>query len=136
MKKIILIILGLILMLGAAVGWYMYQKPVNTLESREATARFKSTELFRAFQESEAESTKAYRGKVLEVSGKLVQEIENSDGSSTLILDGGDPIFGIKCRLDPAVSNQRIPPKGEQVTLKGLLIGMNADVEMNQCIIL
>jgi hypothetical protein len=135
MKKVILILLVLVLA-GAATGWYMYNKPVENLENQEATVKFAAVDLFQEFSENEAEAMKAYEGKVLEISGNLIEQMENSDGSTTLILDGGDPIFGIKCRLDPSVNSKVIPQAGEAVRLKGLCIGMNADVEMNQCIIL
>jgi hypothetical protein len=135
MKKVFLIILALVL-IGGAVGWYMYQKPVASLENQDALKTLTATELFLEFSDNEQEATQAYQGKVLEVSGELIDRMENSDGSTTVILDGGDPIFGVKCRLDPSEENVPIPEKGGEVRLKGLLIGMNADVEMNQCIIL
>jgi len=136
MKKSILIILALALVTGAAVGYYMYNKPVETLESKDATAEISATALFSEFSEDETKAMETYGSKVLEVKGSLIETMENSDGSTTLILDGGDPIFGVKCRLDPSVIGEEIPAKGETVRLKGLCIGMNADVEMNQCIIL
>lgn len=136
MKKSILIILAFALVAGAAIGYYMYNKPVETLESQEATAEISATALFSEFSENETEAMANYEGKVLEIEGSLIEKMENSDGSTTLILDGGDPIFGVKCRLDPSVEGEAIPAKGETVRLKGLCIGMNADVEMNQCIIL
>lgn len=136
MKKSILLILALALVAGAAIGYYMYNKPVETLESREATAEISATALFSEFSKNETEAMATYEGKILEINGSLIEIMENSDGSTTLILDGGDPIFGVKCRLDPSVEGAAIPAKGESVSLKGLCIGMNADVEMNQCIIL
>lgn len=136
MKKSILIVLAVVLVAGAAIGYYMYNKPVETLESQEAADEISATALFSEFSENETEAMAKYEGKVLEVEGSLIEIMKNSDGSITLILDGGDPIFGVKCRLDPSVEGEVIPEKGETVRLKGLCIGMNADVEMNQCIIL
>ena len=136
MKKTIIAILAIAVIGGVALGYYMYNKPVETLESQEVEAKISATELFASFSENEAESMKTYQGKVLEVEGTLIEEMTNSDGSTTLILDGGDPIFGVKCRLDPSVDGEAVPAKGESLRLKGRLIGMNADVEMNQCIIL
>lgn len=136
MKKTVLIILAFLLVAGAAVGYYMYNKPVETLENKNATAEISTTALFSEFSEDETKAMATYEGKVLQVEGSLIETMENSDGSTTLILDGGDPIFGVKCRLDPSVKGEEIPAKGETVRLKGLCIGMNADVEMNQCIIL
>jgi hypothetical protein len=135
MKKVLLILLALIV-IGGAAGWYMYQKPVSSLENEDPVKTLTATELFEEFGENEQEAMKTYQNKVVEVSGKVIEQMENTDGSKTLILDGGDPIFGVKCRLDPSVETESLPQKGEEVRLKGLLIGMNADVEMNQCIIL
>ncbi len=136
MKKLLLgsFILGAVAAVAVAV--YMYNKPVESLEKQKVEVSISATELFSIFSENEVEAMTSYGDKVLEVEGNLIEILENSDGSTTLLLDGGDPIFGVKCRLDPSVQASQIPETGQKVRLKGLCIGMNADVEMNQCIIL
>jgi hypothetical protein len=136
MKKTIWIIIALVIVGGAAVAYYMYQKPVESLRDAEVAASLPGTELFSEFEQDLAASNKKYVGKVLKVNGQVIDKLTNADSSQTLVLASSDPIFGVKCRLDPKDNPATIPGKGATVTVKGLCTGLNADVELNQCIIL
>ncbi len=136
MKKIIILFLVGALIIGASMGFYFYQKPVASLESETPLGTFTSTELFDLFNRDEPAANAKYTGQVVEVSGKVVEIMENSDESTTLVLSSDDPIFGVKCRIDPEFNKKSLPETGSEVRIKGLCTGMNADVELNQCIIL
>jgi hypothetical protein len=135
MKKIIIAIL-LVGGVGAAIALYLFQKPVASLESATPTATFTASALFDVFESNEVSAAEAYSGKVIEVSGTLAEIMKNEDGSTTLVLSSEHPIYGVKCRLDPDFKLLNIPEEGSTVKLKGLCTGYNADVELNQSIIL
>lgn len=136
MKKILFASLLAFAVVGVSIAWHLYNKPVATLEEADAEIDIDAKSLFTAFLEDETSASTKYRDKVLMVEGQVIEKLENSDGSTTLLLDGGDPIFGIKCRLDPSVEGLPLPEPGESIRIKGHCIGMNADVELNQCIII
>jgi hypothetical protein len=136
MKKIIILFLLGAVIIGASMGLYFYQKPVASLESQTPTGTFSSTELFEIFNTDEQAANAKYTGQVVEVSGEVVEIMENSDASTTLVLSSDDPIFGVKCRIDPEFNKKSLPETGTEVRVKGLCTGVNADVELNQCIIL
>lgn len=136
MKKIIILFLLGAVITGASMGLYFYQKPVASLESQTPTGTFSSTELFEIFNTDEQAANAKYTGQVVEVSGEVVEIMENSDASTTLVLSSDDPIFGVKCRIDPEFNKKSLPKTGTEVRVKGLCTGVNADVELNQCIIL
>ena len=135
MKKKIALSVLILATIGVSIGYYMFQKPVESLREKEATWQGSSEELFDTFNSDEAGSNIAYTGKVLTVNGIVVETMVNSDSSNTLILNSSHPIFGVKCRLDPKDNPQPTPAKGDAVSVKGLCTGMNSDVELNQCII-
>ncbi len=136
MKKILLILLALGLICGA-IGYYMYNKPVESMSGIKADLSIAATDLYSAFETDEAKATTLYIGKVLEVQGKLLN-VENSDqGGTSLILEAGGMMGGVVCRLDSAstanVSN--IQP-GQTVTLRGECTGKIMDVELARCVLI
>lgn len=135
MKKIVLIIILGIVLIGAIVGWRLYTKPVEGFAGAEAAHSLPSTELYMAFSDNESSAMSTYAGEVVEVRGLVVDRMENSDGGTTLVLEGGHPIFGVKCRLDPQLASADLPQKNETTTLRGLCVGMNSDVELDRCVI-
>ncbi len=135
MKKIIIAIL-LLGGIAAATAYYLFQKPVESLEKAKPEATFTASALYDSFDSNEAAASEAYSGKVIEVSGTLTEIMKNEDGSTTLVLASDHPIYGVKCRLDPDFKLSNILTEGSVVKLKGLCTGFNADVELNQSIIL
>lgn len=136
MKKTFIILIALVLVGGGLTAWYLYQKPVESLRDAETIGDFSSQEIYQAFSTDLVSAREKYVGKVIGIQGTVIDQLQNTDESTTLILEGGHPVFGVKCRLDPKEAGENIPRKGETVRLKGMCIGMNSDVEMNRCIIL
>jgi hypothetical protein len=136
MKKKIFI-LALIAALGvAALAYYQYQRPVSSISGEEPQATFTSEALFDYFTEHETIATKDLNGKIVQVSGTVVEVLANSDSSTTVVLGSEHPVFGVKCRFEPGSLNDIKPMSGEQIEIKGICTGMTADVEMNQCVYL
>lgn len=135
MKRTIFIIILAFVAIGAVIGWRLYTKPVEGFDTTTPSHVMTSSELYAAFSDDEAAATTKYANEVVQVEGMVVDRIENSDGGYTLILEGGHPIFGVKCRLDPEVPESSMPDKRASTTLKGLCVGMNSDVELDRCII-
>lgn len=136
MRNKIIVSIVLIISIAVAVGYYMFQKPVESLREAEPVWTGSSEELFDTFSADEETGNKTYTGKILMVNGIVVESMINADSSKTVILNSSHPIFGVKCRLDPKDNNSKVYTNGEKITLKGLCTGMNSDVEINQCIIL
>ncbi len=134
-KKIGISVLVLAL-IGAAIGYYLFQKPVASFSSDAPAFSLSSEVLFDEFANDEVAALALYEGKLIEVRGPVVELMENSDGSTTLILAANDPIFGVKCRLDPGEAEVPTVSQGDVVQLKGLCIGMNSDVELDRCILI
>ena len=135
MKKTMLILLFAV-GIGSGIAYQQYNKTVDTIEDEEAKGFYTAVDLFHQFSSDEVGMDQSLRGKVIEVNGNILEVLTNEDNSQTLLLNADQMIFGVKCRLDPAVNQLPTPLVGETVFLKGVVIGMNADVELNQCILL
>jgi hypothetical protein len=131
-KKFLLIALPVIVLTGAGFGWYQYNKPqqdVAELSAESVTA----THLFKDFMANEMQANKAYLNKALKVSGKVLEVKQNQQAQLQVILDTGDPMFGIACTLD----HPSKPIKsGDNVTIKGICTGYLNDVVLIKSLLL
>lgn len=136
MKRIILILLSLGL-IGGAVGLYMYFKPVADLGNVKSDVKISATELLTAFETDEAAATGQYLGKILEVSGK-VMNIETEDhGGVTLVFEAGGLMGGVICRMDKRYAEKTAKIQaGVNATIRGECTGMAMDVELARCAII
>ena len=133
--KIILLIV--ILALGAAAfAFYQFQKPVSSIANEEPYVAYTSQELFAYFRDHEQIATKDLNGKIVQVSGSIIDVLSNSDSSITVVLGADHPVFGVKCRFEPGSLAESKPISGDEIELKGICTGMTADVEINQCVYL
>lgn len=134
MKKILLIVLGFALV-GAGVGYYLWNKPHRDLNHEKADVTFDAAALFNAFKTDEAAANAKYLDKVIAVSGK-VKEALNDAGTVKISLDSGNPNgFVVRCELSATAPHPRTEfSPGETVTLKGTCSGFNFDVLLNNCV--
>jgi hypothetical protein len=132
-KRILLLILGLGL-IGAAVGYALWNKPHENMKSSKAETKIEASALFEAYNADENASNSKYLGKTIEVSGK-VKEVSNAEGSPAKIsLETGDE-FTVICELDALSQHARTDfPIGEMVTFKGKCDGLNLDVQLSRCV--
>ena len=136
MKKILIIVaaLGLI---GGAIGFYLYNKPVESMSGIKAEIRIPATELYTAFETDEANATTQYIGKVLEVQGTLMAVEQSDQGGTSLILEAGGMMGGVVCRLDSAATfNSLTVLPGQSVKLRGECTGKIMDVELARCVLI
>lgn len=130
--------LGLIaLVIGGAVGYYMWNKPHEAIGKPNFTVT--ATELATEFGNDENAATAKYVGKdgkmiVVQVSGKIT-DVKNDTSGITIALETGDPINGVSCVLDRFTKQTRTDYKvGEDVKLKGLCTGKLSDVVIDRCV--
>ena len=124
MKKKIFIALAMLLVIVAAFGYYEYnRKPadVATLQAKKITA----VSLFKEYSENEQHANAMYLNNALEVSGKVLDVKQTPNAAAQVVLDTGDPMFGVACTMDK-VSNEIQP--GKVVTIKGICTGYLNDV--------
>lgn len=133
MKKIALLI-GSLAVVGAGVGYYLWNKPHADLSRTEPDFRLTAQELFDAFETDENAANATYNGKVVEVQGS-VQEVLVEEGAPVKIrLEGGGLLFGVACEMDPKQpTDYATLQPGTRITLRGECAGMLMDVVLTRC---
>ncbi len=131
--KRILLALVILAVLGGAYGLYLFYKPVPDTVQMKTDSVLTGMELALAFESDEAAAGKAYRGKVLEVTG-IVTEVLPGD-PMTLVL-GTDGSLQVLAGMDE-VKGSKNSLIGEEVTVKGICTGATMlDVVLSRCILL
>ena len=125
MKKIIipLVVLGLI---AAGVGYYMYNKPVESLDKKKADITVSAEQILADYEANEEAANDKYLGKVVEVSGKVAQ-VTTEEGKNKVHLETGNPISVVISELEEG-NNAEGLQAGDQATVKGMCSGYLSDV--------
>lgn len=124
MIKKIIIALVIIGATGGGVGFYMFNKPLESTMSMKADYSLEPGVLLVAFEEDEAAANTKYLDKVIEVKGQ-VQKVEKADDKIAVYLETDNLMSSIIFQMeDVGVQFE----KGEEVTLKGICTGYLMDV--------
>lgn len=136
MKKTIIISLLLIFLGGGIFIYYNYNKPHRTVSNEAAVFTLSSGELFKSFDENEAEANKKYLNKAIEVSGQVGEVTKDQKGLPLIILKGQQDDFGVSCTFrDDHIEEAAQIKKGSMVKVKGICNGGGGlmDVGMTAC---
>jgi len=118
-------------LIGAAGVYYVYNKPHRDVAG-EKTIPVTATDLFNAFHQNEAAANAAYLDKAIEVTGEVAEVKVNQEGKTVIVLKSQDPFYGVLCTLKDKTNTSH---PGQQVKIKGLCSGFNADVVLRDCIL-
>lgn len=134
-RTIASIIFIALLMAGAYVWFFVYNKSHRDMSSAEPEVVISAEDLYVAYNEDERGSSLAYNGKILEVTG-TISNIKEIDGFTNVYLATSDMMAEISAELDPQhpfdEANYKV---GDEVTLRGECAGYNLDVVLNRCYI-
>ncbi len=133
-RQIILSGIALCLLIAVAYGFYLYQKPHASAESKKTDASLSADSLYTAFANDETGANKVFLNKILEVKG-VVMDIEMSNRKPVVILNTGQP-GGVNCEM--AIDSQSVFSvlhKASLVTIKGKCSGYLMDVNLVDCVI-
>lgn len=133
MKKILLILIAIAAVAGAAGGYYLWNKPHQNMSKADAAYALEANALFMEYESDEAAANAKYLSKIIEVKGEVSQVLEGENTTVVLATENG--IFGVKCELDPH-SKVEFPSykAGDQVALKGECTGFLGDVVLVRCV--
>lgn len=129
--RITLVIFFVLIAGGAAVAWYMFNKPRRDVAQEQGIV-IPAGQLVSEYQADETAANTKYLDKPIEVTGTVGEVKNNQDGKTTILLTGTDPMTGVFCTLKDATAN--ITP-GSTVTIKGICSGMLSDVRLREAIL-
>lgn len=122
----------LCLLIAAARGYYLYNKPHASAADEKVFVSITADSLLSQYQRDEHKSDQSFLGKVIEVRGRL-SEIQHNGKSEIWILSGGTGGGGINCGLF-APGKDAAPATGTEVTVKGKCTGFLLDVNLTDCV--
>jgi hypothetical protein len=128
--KKILISLVVLAVIGAGFGYYMYNKPVESLEYKKADVSVSAEQLIKEYEADETSANEKYLGKILEVSGK-VAGITEEEGKKKVSMESSNPMSAVICELEEKMGTGELKA-GDDVRMKGLCSGYLSDVILVQ----
>ncbi|MEP6794614.1 MAG: hypothetical protein ABJB16_09835 [Saprospiraceae bacterium] len=132
MKKIFITLIVLAV-IGASYGYYMYNKPVESLENKEADVTISADQLIADYESDEKTANEKYLGKVVVVSGKIT-EITNEEGKRKVNLETSNPISTVICEMEENKKTEKLKA-GDMIKVKGMCSGYLSDVILVQSVV-
>ncbi len=126
----IVIALIVLFIAGAGIAYYMYNKPVASLERKKADVNVTADQILADYEADEKTANDKYLGKVVEVKGK-VATITSEDGKHKVQLETSNPIALVICEMEDGKDVTALKA-GEDATIKGLCSGYLSDVILVQ----
>lgn len=137
-KKVAWLVVLLLAISGAAVGYYLFNKGPRDVKSSRGI-KVQAAELYRIFSTDSATAYTKYSNQVLETTGTVETFTTNSEQVQLVTLKTGTEGAFINCTLEE--NNQNISA-GVLVTLKGICtgigegdpdLGIKGDVYLSRC---
>jgi len=95
-----------------------------------------ATELYAQFSSDHIQANEAYLNKVLQVRGQVLTIKNSRYAAPVVILNTGDPMFGVACSLSQVEPSAQPVKPGETITIKGICTGYLSDVVLsNSCLV-
>ena len=118
-RNYILIAILAIALIGAFIGWRMYNKgPKDVLAAYGL--KVKATDLYHQFSKDSIKANIQFGDKVLEIKGILKSQSNNNQNEQVLLLESGIDGASVNCTMEER-SNHK---EGDPVTIKGICSGM------------
>lgn len=136
MKKL-LSVLALLLLIGAAIGIYLWNKPHETAGNVKTELFAPAGEIYAAFEADSSAANKKYLGKMIEISGKVTGSEKVESGPLIIYLEAPSDMGVVSCSMLPEVTSA--PAEQTEVTIKGWCNGYLGDLlpklEFKDCLI-
>lgn len=135
MKKWSVIIVGFlaIAVIGFyATKWYLRSKPKRDVV-QETAVNVTAQVLWDAYNTNEFVADSLYNNKAVQVTGKVKKISQNQDGNTVVLLETGDPIFGVNCTFKETPKNIA---EGANITFKGICTGFISSVTIKDGVLI
>ena len=143
--KIVLIVIGVGILIGGGVGFYMFNKPARDVQNTKTDFSYNASEIVNEYLTDAKKANDKYldengESKVLEITG-VVSEISTDFNSQKVILLKADgDKAGVSCTFTAETNaNAENVKIGDQVTIKGVIRSgatYDEDLEMYENVII
>jgi len=134
-KYAIIVALGIVFVSGTGWSLYLYNKPHRNVAGVAASVQIDAEGLCADYRKDEAGSDKRFVGKVLDVSGTVI-EAKLTGNKANIRLGNAASDMAVSCDLSiDGTSSFHVPPNGSKVMIKGRCTGLLQDVNLVDCVI-
>ena len=143
--KIILIIIGVLILIGGGVGFYMFNKPARDVQNTKTDFSYNASEIVNEYLIDAQTANEKYldeagNSKVLEISGVVAEITEDFNGQKVILLKAASDKAGVSCTFTPETNSNSIKIKiGEEITIKGVIrsgASFDEDLDMYENVII
>ncbi|MER3317552.1 MAG: hypothetical protein RIB79_04605 [Allomuricauda sp.] len=134
-KKIILILLAVLIILGGYLAISLYNKPhVDVAEADPDIVLFSNT-LLDDFENDEISANAKYLEQIVQVTGK-VQKLGTANGNGIITLTGENSLGSVICHLSEKENKKVVSLReGQEIIVKGICTGFLMDVILINCVL-
>jgi hypothetical protein len=132
--KIVLFVLVLLGLAGAATGYYLFNLKEKDMSKEKPDFVITAADLQKAFEDDEVSAAARYVGKTVEVSGEINAVTPGENNSLNVALKTGSDFAEVICTFRDAAAAGK-PEPGKQVTMRGKCSGYLMDVLLQNCVI-
>ena len=137
-KKIKYLFIGSCLVV-VALGIYTYteyNRKSSDLSNTKAIENTTAKALINIYSSEEDAANKKYLGKVIEVSGDILEVTNLQDTAFTILLGDTADMSRVSCTIDKNhITAAKKYNVGSSVKVKGICTGYLMDIELNRCLI-
>ena len=123
----------ILLSIASVLGYYLYNKPIDSLENVKPSAVLSADSIFQLYEQNEVKSNELYLNKVISVSGKIQNVLSDTSGVA-ITLQTSSGLFGVTCKMDQTDLDISQYSEGQTVKVKGLCTGYLMDVILIRCV--
>lgn len=143
--KIALFTLGLVIVIGGSVGYYMFNKPARDVQHTKTDFSYSSSEIVHEYLTNAQKADNKYldeggNSKVLEISGVVANISEDFNNQKVILLKLDSDKAGVSCTFTAETNSNTVTIKiGDQITIKGVIrsgASFDEDLEMYENVIL
>ncbi len=143
--KIVLIVIGVGILIGGSVGYYMFNKPARDVQNTKTDFSFNASELVNEYLTNTQKANHKYldeagNSKVLEISGVVANISEDFNGQKVILLKSDSDKAGVSCTFTPKTNaNTQNIKIDDQITIKGVIrsgASFDEDLEMYENVII
>ena len=136
----VLILFLLCIGIAGSIGFYFFNKGPLDIKQRNGI-KVEAKDLYNLYSTDSILAKKTYTGKILQVSGEVVEVTTNAENIKVITLNTGIPGASINCTMDELneklVSSKKVEVKGicSGIGEEDPDLGVKADIYLSRCIL-
>ena len=143
--KIALILIGVGILIGGSVGYYMFNKPARDVQNTKTDFSYNASEIVNEYLTDAQMANDKYlaengESKVLEITGIASEISEDFNNQKVILLKAEGDKAGVSCTFTPETNTNTQNIKiGDKITIKGVIrsgASFDEDLEMYENVII